>query len=320
MAESCPDLATIESDNLYNCVSMECLGLRISATVGCELDANPVQCLREADALDVLGALPQNVGFRNGVLWGRFLDDETMTTPPGQALFVGDFLRRPFMMGTTRDEATLFFRPGVPDVYTVAELQAYIGLWTDCADEIAPFYPAVDDESARDQYLRLLTDYSYTCPTNWAAQNVAFYQQDVWLYQFTHVPWAGTVDLDGRGFRLGAYHSAENAYVLGNIVTPATSGDCVADATGDFHCCNSLGECFEPPDVPLSADLMRLWADFARTGDPGAAWPSYDNTAHQHLSLESNLPVDADLRRATCDMWLGVSSHFLQDSGFCGSP
>jgi para-nitrobenzyl esterase len=314
---ACPDLATIDADGLYNCVSMECLGTRIADALDCDATADPMICLREADALEVLAALPQNIGYGRGVLWGRFLDGETIATAPGEALYNGDFQRVPFMLGTTRDEATLFFSPTGPDVTTVDGLGDYIGLWGACADEISAHYPAADDVEATAQYLRLLADYTYTCPTNWDAQSVSFYQPDVWLYQFTHVPWAGGIDINAQGFRLGAYHSAEIPYVFGNIIEPAKDPACVADASGAFHCCDDIGRCFEPIDVAFGDEMMRLWTAFAHAGDPGASWPRYDLMARRHLMLEPDLPQSAQLRTDVCDMWLTVSSHFVDGAGAC---
>lgn len=316
--DGCPDLPTIEANGLYNCVAMDCLGLRIAEQLGCDVAADPVACMRERDALDVLRALPQNIGLRAGVLWERFIDDETLEAGPGAELFRGAFQRVPFMMGTTRDEATIFFLPSGPDVTSTAAFEEYLELWGACADEIAAQYPADTDLAARDQYLRLLSDYFYTCPTSWNAQSVAYFSDRIWLYEFTHVPWAGAVDIDGTGFRLGAYHSAEIPFVFGNVVRPATDPTCVADASGDYHCCTPDGLlCFDAADAVLSDQIVALWTRFAREGDPGGAWPPYDFDAREHLRLEPQTPVDAHLRDEACATWLDVISHFGQASGAC---
>ncbi len=308
--DACPTRQVIESDNLWNCVSQHCLGLRLAESLGCTEDVEA--CLQNKDALAILGALPQNIGFGEGVLWSRFRDGGLLNKAPAQALYDGTFEPKPIVFGTTKDEATLFFYPHGPDVTTLSDFEAFVGLWGECSETISAKYPAEDDEEAMNAYLRLLADYSYTCPTKWAAQSASYWHNQVWLYQFDYVPWFGETAIEPTGYRLGAYHSAELPLVFANAVHPGNSDACRADADGTFFCCDPAGICFDRRDAAMSRQLTEMWGRFAHEGRPAAQWPAYTLDDRQQLLLDESSGVTRRYRDDVCDMWLGVFEAFEQ--------
>ncbi len=308
----CPSLEEIEAEQTWACLSAECLSERLGDALGCTEEPR-LECMREKSAVEVLQGLPQSIGFDpSGVVWTRFVDLVDIPQPPAWALQSGDFPPVDFMMGTTEDEATLFHFPSESPVTTLDEFRSVTAAWGECADELEAAYPqaATDPVAA---YMQMVGDQWYTCPTNLAAGWSAA-KSDVYLYRFTHVPWAGRQDY-GVGYQLGAYHSAELPYVFGSLASPRNDESCDVDAAGDFHCCDDAGRCFGAEDVELSDAMIAAWSSFAATGTP-AGWSAF--AAGSHVAIEPGLPeVEGVPGAARCAVWEGVWEHTFVAPGYC---
>ncbi len=97
---------------------------------------------------------------------------------------------------------------------------------------------------------------------SWARAAIATGKSKVYSYYFTRVPPGPDSPL------YGAYHSAEIAYVFGNLRPPRP---------------------WQEADCALSDAMMSYWINFATCGDPNggglARWPAYDTARDTRLTL-----------------------------------
>ena len=305
----CPGLDTIEEEWLWDTVSMDCLGERVSEAAGCQTAADVVGCMREMSAWDVLKALPQSKGFEPGVHWAPFVDGITLSEPPGDTVQAGTHTAVPVLAGATANEASLFFWPDEPKITTRAAFADYIALWGECSDELSAMYPTSSDADVVEAYFALLSDRSYVCPVRRDARNLAS-SEATFLYEFSYQTEFGSTS------GLGAYHSSELPLIMGSYASPEQP---TAHCTGgdDWHCCDPLGLCFTPDDRRFSDELIGYWSRFAATGHPGGGWPSYSGDADQIMLLSTESRAALHPRAALCDEWERIWNHFVLDDGYC---
>jgi len=154
------------------------------------------------------------------------------------------------LVGSNQDEGTFFqFRgPGATQFQSQVKER-----WGDLSDSFFKLYPAASDEEANTSSLNMQRDEMTWHARLWAA-STARRGKKAYVYYFTHVP----PSAPGQPSR-GATHTAELAYVFGNLI-PANR---------------------EWPDVDkrLADQMTSYWANFAKNGDPNGAglpaWPAY---------------------------------------------
>ncbi|XP_070577225.1 acetylcholinesterase-like [Ptychodera flava] len=184
---------------------------------------------------------------------------------------------------------------------------------SDVIDEIQNEYTD-DDQDLDGAILRNLADdiygdYDLKCPAIEFADDYALAGQDVYAYVFRHrsaanpwPKWAGTV------------HGDEVEFIFG---LPTYNEENVSEE-----------------DREMSRKMMRLWANFARTGDPNDAktesisvkqWPPYNSYDRAHLVLQENSPgtsyVSYGVGAAHCAFWykMGRDIEASKDSDFPAS-
>jgi para-nitrobenzyl esterase len=230
------------------------------------------------------------------------VDGQLLPEHPVKVLSEGRGLPVPLMIGTNKDEASLFTFMKSP-LMPISEQEI-----TAMLSAIAAEQPQLDMPS-REQIMRAYTkvraqaaglgiarDIGFRMPTLWAAEGHARHAS-VWLYRFDFAP--AMLRLMG----LGATHGAELAYVWGNLHT--NSKDMTFKLGG-------LGE-----GKALSARMQNRWRNFAVSGDPrGSAhdleWAQFDPDAeratlvfdrHDRLAFD----LDAPVREAWGDSVLSFS-------------
>jgi para-nitrobenzyl esterase len=158
----------------------------------------------------------------------------------------------------------------------------------------------------------LMTDAMVTGPDRFLAREMAATGAPVFLYHFSYVPAAQ------RGSVPGAAHSAELAYVFGNLPTDApgfAGGGPALDPGGlgqmtrthEFQAMTDPSSS-SPEERRLSNAMMAYWVAFAKTGDPGEAggarWPRYTLAADQLLEFGADgIHARAGFEKARLD-WL----------------
>ncbi len=122
----------------------------------------------------------------------------------------------------------------------------------------------------------------------------------VYLYHFDHTPPAFRLYVpDNPDLKLpdgprsaGAYHSADLAYVFGNV--------------------DKVGMDWQEEDRALSRTMVRFWTNFAKSGDPNQPglpeWRPYDRKTHATMLLNSNPHTTEGVRTAKLDIWDEVFS------------
>jgi len=158
----------------------------------------------------------------------------------------------PLLAGWNHDEG------GVATGTTVETLKAaLVKQFGDDADKATSAYAANDDAEAVRTASDLAADRFIAYSTwRWMEAQATSGKQPVYRYRFDLAPPADPNHPGG----LAAYHSAEIAYVFGNL-----------DMLQGFA--------WRPEDHKLSEDMQSYWTNFARTGDPNGAdlakWPVY---------------------------------------------
>ncbi len=194
----------------------------------------------------------------------------------------------PLLIGSNSDEETIFnyANPTVdPGGYANAIHTLFDALAPGAGDTILNLYPATDYPNPNDALNAVETDAYFTCSTrNLALAAHGLARPMVWRYLFTHA-YANDPGLHP----LGAFHSAELAFVSGNLQTLST------------------GTPYSPTsaETALAEQMMNYWARFAATGDPNGSgavqWLPYDG-AENILQLDDGIAnLAGGYRNPQCD-------------------
>lgn len=297
----CAHLASPESGHLFHRAIMEsglcesaldaesayALGGDLAAAVGCAADADVAACLRKKTAKELVMALPTPEGlvFGEGPRWGPSIDGEVLPMAPSVALASGKHNAVPLLLGSNRDEGTLFLFLAGFGALREEEYEAIVtGLSVKQGvdpEVVLAQYPASEYESPKAALAALVGESVFNCPARRAARAVTTTGQSAYLYHFTRA-----LEQPGLPGDLGAFHSAEIPFVFGN--TLFTAG-------------------ITEEDRPLSDAMMGYWTRFAETGDPNGdgavAWPAYDAETDPHLGLDLTIEAGTKLREENCDFW-----------------
>ncbi|MGW5436517.1 carboxylesterase/lipase family protein [Nocardia asteroides] len=209
--------------------------------------------------------------------------------------------RVPLLIGTNRDEASLFrvlrspIMPVTPDAVN-AMLRDVAASHPEMGPErIAEITSAYPDLAKTRGALAMSTDAAFRMPAAWVAEGHAQHSP-TWMYRFDYA----TPML--KAARVGAGHATELPYVFGNFGTlnhdPTfwLGGRKVSDA--------------------VSGRMQRRWLAFAEHGVPAALdgskhWPHYRSPARTTLLIDTIDRVvdnpDADLHTAWGDHAVGFS-------------
>jgi len=246
-----------------------------TAAVGCGGAADELGCLRQLPASTLLAHQPAD-GL-GPVVDGGFLPDQPRT------LFdTGHYARVPYLLGSNKDEGTLFFL-GVPPVTTEAEyLAALQERYGPLADQVAAVYPASDFATPQDALVRAFGDSILVCSTYDTARRAAAGGARTYLYNFAReipIPVLQSIGLH-------AFHGSEIVYVFGSITPPT------------------------PDDAALGATMRDYWTRFARSGSPNLhglfTWPRYTLSGDRRINLDVDLGVLTGFRRRECEFWWSV--------------
>jgi para-nitrobenzyl esterase len=232
---------------------VEALGASVASQLGCADPATALDCLR---GLPVERLFDHAQPFQPYAFGNPVLPDD-----PGTALREGWFHRVPVLAGSTHDEHRLFvglFRALAGQPVTADQ---YPGLLAEAfgedAAQVQARYPLSAYPSAAVAWATVLTDRMWARST-FALHRLLAARVPVYAYEFA----------DGRApmylpfppdLPPGAFHAAEVPYLFPD---------------------DKFRSAATPEQRALSDQLLRTWAGFARTGDPGGpglpAWPRFD--------------------------------------------
>ncbi|QRN96042.1 carboxylesterase family protein [Archangium violaceum] len=260
--------------------SAEERGLRLAKELGCT-DGDVAGCLRTRTPEQLLAAsgaaldlLKPHVGF------APIIDGDVLPAAPRQLLAEGKYAKVPLLLGTNKDEGTLFTikaKLSSPEQYE----EALRVRSPEHAEELLRLYPAKSFASPHAAYDHMLRDALFLCPARRLARTVVEHGQPVYAYHFTYEP----KSLFGAFYNLGAAHAAELPFVFG-----AEKGRL------------SLGS---DKERELSAKIIGYWTRFATQADPNGKdateWPAYTREGEPHLVLDMNLERGERLDQEHCD-------------------
>ncbi|XP_038069155.1 cholinesterase 1-like [Patiria miniata] len=280
-----------------------------------------VDCLRDKDAMAVLTAI-EPTGFTS-IVPPVVVDGTFLVDTPSNLYSTGRYNHAPLLLGTTRDEATLFalynplfipfMTPPEPPVLNKeifdqalsAEIAHYYGgteasndLLVDAIKQEYVDWSQADNADADylQSYLDYFTDEFFVSGTDRVARYHAQSGDNVFMYQMTRVsdsvlpPW------------LGATHGSDPWYVFG---------------------CPFSWECQPSPaqsldDMALSVKFMEFWTTFAKTGNPSLEstsesdmgfWPRFTIPELEYKELDLNLTTKRALKSRECHFWNNYVVH-----------
>jgi para-nitrobenzyl esterase len=258
-------------------------GEQLAAALGC----SDAACMRKKPAGEVLLALPPRADFvgTEGAGWFPILDGWNVPVDPTEAFATGHFTQVPTLLGTNGNEGSLFFL-GNKSLLTEADFTTLMErFFPGHGAEILARYPVASFGSPVAAASIAFGDGALVCPTRTVARAIAGAGVPTYRYDFTRVT------ANGKMLGLGAYHSAEVAFVFGN---PSVLAD---DLT--------------PAELPLSVAMMGYWGRMAKSGDPNGAgalaWPKYTLADETVMVLDLDLHTQKDFDADTCDFWDALS-------------
>ncbi|MGH2508069.1 MAG: carboxylesterase/lipase family protein [Ktedonobacteraceae bacterium] len=218
--------------------------------------------------------------------WGPVVDGHVLPHHPFDPVAPAISAHIPLMIGTNKDEATLFLLPD-PEVRTLDEaglqrrVQELVGGHADAL--IATYRHAAPEASPSDLFLALASDRmmrinSVTLAERKHAQGAA----PVFMYLFT---WE-TPALDGK---LKSCHALEIPFVFDNV---AHSGNFIGNA---------------PECAKIAENMSEAWLAFARDGVPSyrglPAWPAYTPAERATMVFGTTCHVTNDPGSAQRKAW-----------------
>jgi para-nitrobenzyl esterase len=200
-----------------------------------------------------------------------------------EAFTAGVYSPRPLLLGTNKDEGTLFHAP----IYALAitdeaHYRAALGTRFGSAnvDAIEAKYPPTSFPTPNDALAAVTGDAFFVCPARAAARGAALAGSTVFRYSFEQP----LTDPFTQG--LGVFHSSELPFVFGNDTFPLGH---IGDATS------------------VAEAMQTYWTTFAKQGDPNdasvAPWPAYDPATDPYLTIDGAPHASSALKSALCDFW-----------------
>ncbi|XP_040903059.1 acetylcholinesterase-like [Toxotes jaculatrix] len=276
--------------------------LMLARTLGCptshsdELEA----CLQKADP-DEITKKQHTIPVEPSLLGLSFVpvvDGDFIPDKPEVLLNTSNHAKKEVLLGLNKDEGTYFLVYGVPgftntgqslitrsnflqgvaltmvDASSVSR-EAAIFHYTDWTDEN-------DKTKNRDFLGSLVGDHLFVCPVVEFAQRYSQNGGKTFLYLFEH-----RSSINSWPQWMGVMHGYEIEFVFGMPLNA------------------SLG--YTKNEVNMTKKIMKHWANFARTGNPGidgADWPIFTPEHQDYVTLSYNPSEQKTMMRAQeCQLW-----------------
>lgn len=251
-----------------------------------ELGANSIADLLAASADDILKAQTsiEELAARGGIpeLSGvmPFYPSEgndAIPVAPITAIENGAASHIDVLIGTNKDESTLFVMPGQIDTdEKLLQSAERIGATPELVEVYRQKFP---DATPYDLAVQIQTDYSFRIPAIRLAE--ARFKQDVATYMYLFA-W------ESRAGHLKSTHALEIPFAFNNLDKAGVDA--------------FLGKGELPQGV---ADTMhQAWIQFIQTGKPG--WPEYDEATRQSMWFDTESTLKADPDEGKRQAWQGL--------------
>jgi para-nitrobenzyl esterase len=257
-------------------------GNKVADQLLAEVGTDAMAGLLQASADEILQAqlrVDESLGRRKDPVMGSVAPfypvtgNEVLAVDPLTAIKSGVGHAVDVMLGSNKDEATLFIMGEVADEKLASEADNYGG----GEALIGAYKRNLPGASVRELSIALSTDFVFRIPALRLAEARCEQQAETWLYLFN---W------ESRNPKLKSTHALEIPFCFNNLSKPGVD--------------TFIGEGPVPQGV---ADTMHAaWISFIRDGSPG--WPAYElvDRATMCFDEESALVLDPDRdRRAAWD-------------------
>jgi len=229
-----------------------------------------------------------------GANTNQVVDGVIIPDDPTVLLQKGRLNAAKLIVGTNRDEGTIFARPAA----TLADAKAAAVTGNGPGgDALVAIYGGTSDATAEQANLAISRDSLFTMGARELARSVTQKSQ-AWQYEFTRVSGAG------ERSKLGAFHGAEMPYFFRNLPdTPYVAARVQPLGANDFTAA----------DEKLSAGMSGYLLNFIKTGDPNGAglapWPKYAGGKEPYMEFSvDGFTVRNDLRKTELD---ALRTHYL---------
>ncbi|AFM15753.1 carboxylesterase type B [Mycolicibacterium chubuense NBB4] len=264
-----------------------------AAGFGCADPATAARCLRALPA-DKLRKPVWFYGIGDDQLTGPVTGSQTLPTDPVAVIDEGRAEHVPVLIGTTRDEFTLFV--GMQYVrdgkrYTPADYPRLLSAtFGEHAPAVARHYPLSNFPSVPVAISTAVTDGVFACIGDRLAHSLA--RDDggaVYSYEFNDRNAPAPEPLRTLPFPVGASHSLELRYLFDTGGAPA----------------------LDPAQLRLSEQMIDYWTAFVRTGDPAASGqPEWKDLAAGNavmsLQPDGSRMVGDFAQEHQCGFWAGL--------------
>lgn len=259
----------------------------LAEKLGCTSDV--ANCLRSLPAEKVVGATESfsellkkltQVKPADGLVgvlpWSSSVDGYVLKDFPLQVIAAGQHNKVPLVVGSNANEGAIF---APADIILCSQYKSDVkAIFGANADRVLAEYPC-QFWQPRQAEIDVITDLMFTCTARHTARAAAP-AAPVYRYFFTH---GAAYGLEAP---LGAYHSAELAYVFRTFAAKAYLPT--------------------PGEQTLSDNMQDYWGSLAATGNPATGalgWPVYTRAGEQVLYLDTTLSSAKDARPGKCDFW-----------------
>jgi carboxylesterase type B len=242
---------------------------RVAEALGCGQDDLP--CLRALDTETVLNAsiatYLSDTAHNLGDIWLPVVDGDFIPAPPSQLLREGRFARGlNTMIGWADEDLTVYMAVLGPTLATEEESRQFVsnylpGVSSANIDKLMALYPVSEFRPQENltaifyRTARIYRDIIVTCLPLWYGEQVSRYEGEVFLYDWNQTMLEpGIQAVFNPGGPIGPPHTAETAYIYGNITHWDTNGWPYNPTKSDFA---------------LAKRGSRSWSAFAATGVPG---------------------------------------------------
>jgi len=265
---------------------------RLIAALGSPGDADALRALDVDAILDAqqqvqaaLAAEPASAGGISALPFQPVVDRDALPAPPLDAVRAGSVRDVPLLVGTNRDETTLFGYHQTDD----RRLERLAGhIFSDAEAAIAAYRATRPEASPGELATAITTDQIFRIPAVRLCEAQHAAGGDVFAYEFS---WRSRA----FGGKLGATHALEVPFAFHTLDRPGVEV--------------FLGEGPLPTD--LAAATHAAWTAFVRTGDPnadalGVAWPRYAAGSRRVLELGDAIRPLEDPGGAERALWDGL--------------
>ena len=202
------------------------------------------------------------------------------------------------LLGFNKDEGTTFV-PHVPkwnkrayEAFSKRMLSFRYGKSSKLVSELTSFeYAHLNEKTEAEKYRKatadFMSDYGYKVDIINFARAWSKGRAKTFLYCFSHLP------KHLKNPLLGVNHELDVSFIMGKPLYPFW----------DSMRQNSYITKFTNDDATVSLNMMKMWANFAKTGNPGYNWPVFTTSKKEYLNIKLKPSVGSNYNPRMMAFW-----------------